>query len=65
MMDIEQLVARGVQGDEVALGSLYRAYHQRMKVICQRIVGDHQVAEELAHDAFLLAFTKMNQLRNP
>ena len=65
LMDIEQLVARGVQGDEVALGSLYRAYHQRMKVICQRIVGDHQVAEELAHDAFLLAFTKMNQLRNP
>ena len=64
-MDIEQLVARGVQGNEVALGSLYRAYHQRMKVICQRIVGDHQVAEELAHDAFLLAFTKMNQLRNP
>ena len=65
LMDIEQLVARGVQGDEVALGSLYRAYHQRMTVICQRIVGDRQVAEELAHDAFLLAFAKMNQLRNP
>lgn len=65
LMDIEQLVARGVQGDEAALGSLYRAYHQRMTVICQRIVGDRQVAEELAHDAFLLAFAKMNQLRNP
>ena len=64
-MDIEQLVARGVQGDEAALGSLYRAYHQRMTVICQRIVGDRQVAEDLAHDAFLLAFAKMNQLRNP
>lgn len=65
LMDIEQLVARGVQGDEAALGSLYRAYHQRMTVICQRIVGDRQVAEKLAHDAFLLAFAKMNQLRNP
>ena len=65
LMDIEQLVARGVQGDEAALGSLYRAYHQRMTAICQRIVGDHQVAEELAHDAFLLAFAKMEQLRNP
>ena len=65
LMDIEQLVARGVQGDEAALGSLYRAYHRRMTAICQRIVGDHQVAEELAHDAFLLAFAKMEQLRNP
>lgn len=64
-MDIEQLIERGRQGDEAALGSLYGAYHRRMTAICQRIVGDHQVAEELAHDAFLLAFTKMEQLRNP
>ena len=34
-------------------------------MICQRIVGNQQVAEELAHDAFLLAFAKMDQLRNP
>ena len=34
-------------------------------MICQRIVDNRQVAEELAHDAFLLAFAKMDQLRNP
>ena len=64
-MDIEHLIERGRQGDEAALESLYGAYHRRMTAICQRIVGDRRVAEELAHDAFLLAFTKMEQLRNP
>ena len=37
-MDIEQLIERGRQGDETAMGSLYRAYHQQMTMICQRIV---------------------------
>ena len=64
-MDIEQLIERGRRGDEAALGSLYEAYHRRMTAICQRIVGDRRVAEELAHDAFLLAFAKMDQLSNP
>ena len=65
MKDEIQLIERGRQGDEAALGSLYRAYHQQMTVICQRIVDNRQVAEELAHDAFLLAFAKMDQLHNP
>lgn len=65
LMDIKGIIERGRQGDETALGSLYRAYHRQMTMICQRIVGNQQVAEELAHDAFLLAFAKMDQLRNP
>ena len=64
-MDIEELIERGRLGDEVALGSLYKTYHQHMTGICQRIVGNHEVAEELAHDAFLLAFAKMDQLHHP
>ena len=65
MKDEIQLIERGRQGNEAALGSLYKAYHRQMTGICQRIVGNRQVAEELAHDAFLLAFAKMDQLRNP
>ena len=65
MKDEIQLIERGRQGDEAVLGSLYRAYHRRMTGICQRIVDNRQVAEELAHDAFLLAFAKMDQLHNP
>ena len=64
-MDIEELIERGRLGDEVARGSLYKTYHQHMTGICQRIVGNHEVAEELAHDAFLLAFAKMDQLHHP
>lgn len=63
-MDIEEFIERGRQGDEDALGSLYKAYHRQMTGICQRIVGNRQVAEELAHDAFLLAFAKLDQLHN-
>lgn len=65
LMDIEKIIEKGKQGDEAALGSLYQAYHQRMTEICRRIVGDRRVAEELAHDAFLLAFAKIDSLRNP
>ena len=64
-MDIEQLIERGRQGDENALGILYRTYYRKLTGICQRIVGDRRVAEELSHDAFLLAFAKMDSLRNP
>ena len=46
-MDIEHLIERGRRGDEAALGSLYGAYHRRMTAICQRIVGDRRVAEEV------------------
>ena len=64
-MDIEKLIKQGRRGDETALRGLYRTYYQRMARICQRIVGDRRVAEELSHDAFLLAFAKMDSLRNP
>ena len=57
-MDIEKLIEQGRRGDETALRGLYRTYYQRMARICQRIVGDRRVAEELSHDAFLLAFAK-------
>lgn len=65
LMDIEKIIEQGRQGDEAALGRLYQAYHRRMTEICRRIVGDRRVAEELAHDAFLLAFAKIDSLRNP
>ena len=65
MKDEIQLIERGRHGDETALGSLYKAYHRQMTGICQRIVGNRQISEELAHDAFLLAFAKINQLHDP
>ena len=64
-MDIEKLIEQGIQSDKAALERLYEAYHGRMTKLCQRIVDNRQTAEELAHDALLLAFAKMDSLRDP
>ena len=64
-MDIEQLIERARQGDETAFAALYAAYRQRMEAICCRIVGRRDLAEELTHDAFVLAFAKLDALKSP
>lgn len=64
-MEIEELINRGLQGDEKALNQLYNIYSHKMVGICVKIVGNRMIAEELAHDAFILAISKLNQLQNP
>ena len=64
-MDIEELVKRGLNGDQQALSLLYNAYSHKMEKVCVKAVGDHMIAQELTHDAFILAFSKLHQLQNP
>lgn len=64
-MEIEELINRGLQGDEKAINQLYSIYSHKMVGICVKIVGNRMIAEELAHDAFILAISKLNQLQNP
>lgn len=64
-MKIEELINRGLLGDEKALNQLYSIYSHKMVGICVKIVGNRMIAEELAHDAFLLAIAKLDQLQNP
>ena len=64
-MDIEELINKGLKGDEKSLNQLYSIYSHKMVGICVKIVGNHMIAEELAHDAFILAISKLNQLQNP
>lgn len=64
-MGIEELINRGRKGDEKALYHLYNTYSHKMVRICVKIVGNRMIAEELAHDAFILAFAKLDQLQNP
>ena len=63
--EIEELVNRGLNGDQQALSLLYNAYSHKMEKVCVKVVGDHMIAQELVHDAFILAFSKLNQLQNP
>lgn len=64
-MDIESDIKQALNGDRQAITRLYNAYSHKVLGICYNIVGNRVVAEELAHDAFVLAFSKLDNLRNP
>lgn len=64
-MDIEHVIEAALAGDQQAIAKLYNAYSHKVLGICYNIVGNRAVAEELSHDAFVLAFSKLDHLRNP
>ena len=63
-MEITRLIERCRQGDEEALGELYKAYAQRMRGVCRRYIRDEQAVEDVLHDAFVIIFTSFDRLRD-
>ena len=63
-MEITRLIERCKQGDEDALGELYRAYAQQMRGVCRRYINDEQTVDDVLHDAFLIIFTSFDRLRD-
>jgi len=64
-MDMERVIGAALAGDQRAIARLYNAYSHKVLGICYNVVGNRAVAEELAHDAFVLAFSKLDHLRAP
>jgi len=64
-MDMERVIGAARAGDQQAIAKLYNAYSHKVLGICYNVVGNRAVAEELSHDAFVLAFSKLDHLRNP
>ena len=64
-MDITELIENGMQGDGRALTALYGLYVGKVVEVCNVIVKDRMVAEEIANDAMLLAFKSLDKLREP
>lgn len=64
-MEMERVIGTALAGDQQAIARLYNAYCHKVLGICYNVVGNRAVAEELAHDAFVLAFSKLDHLRNP
>jgi len=64
-MNQEELISRCRQGDREAMGLLYTAMHDSLLALCRRYVADNSTAEDLLHDAFLLIFTKIGDVRSP
>ena len=63
-MEITKLIEQCRQGDEDALGELYKAYARQMRDVCRRYISDEQTVEDVLHDAFVIIFTSFDRLRD-
>lgn len=65
-MDIETLVKRAKTKDSHALETLYSMYYPKMIGLCIKITKeDEDTAKDLVHDAFVLAFSSIQNLNIP
>ena len=65
-MDIETLVKRTKTKDSHALETLYSMYYPKMLGLCIKITKeDEDTAKDLVHDAFILAFSSIQNLNIP
>ncbi len=62
---MEQLIEQAKTGDRQSLNMLYSRYRQRSFAICCHITRDKELSEELVDDAFLIAFSRLDQLNDP
>ena len=65
MTEMEQLVELAREGNAQAQNALYCRYKNRSLAVCRRITHDNELSEELANDAFLIAFDKLDCLKEP
>ena len=64
-MEQYTVVERAKEKDAKAFDILYRAYRPKMAGICMNIVKeDSTVVDDLVHDAFILAFVSLGNLRD-
>src|SRR5579859_4223299 len=61
----EELVLGAVLGNPRAFDELVRRFRGAMIFIAQRELGSREVAEDVAQEAFLLAFEALPQLQDP
>lgn len=58
-------IQRAAYGDTDAQAWLYNRYSKAMFNICTRMTGNTAYAEDVLHDAFILAFKNIQQLKQP
>ena len=62
-MNHQQLVTRARSGDIDAFERLYSSFHESLKSYLFRLTASRNDAEDLAHDAFIKAFSNINQFK--
>ena len=60
-----ELVRRAQRGDSDAFQSLYVAYSKRILNYLFRMTGSRSAAEDLAQDTFVMAFRKIDTVKDP
>lgn len=63
-MDLPQLVEDAKSGDSKAFGSLYEACLPSVKRICAKLIDDASAIDDIAQDAFVVAFVSINKLND-
>lgn len=64
-MDTAQLVRQSQSGDSEALGLLYNLYAPSMMKVIEAYVHNHDVAQDILHDGFIIAFSALDKLMKP
>jgi RNA polymerase sigma-70 factor, ECF subfamily len=64
-MQDSELIQAVRAGDREAFGRLVERYQAAIYRLCHGVTGNAPDAEELAHDAFVEAYLKLHQLRDP
>lgn len=64
-MDIVQLVKRTQSGDIEAFGLLYNLYAPSMMKVIEACVHNHDIAQDILHDGFIIAFSALDKLMKP
>jgi RNA polymerase sigma factor (sigma-70 family) len=62
---VGELVARARSGDRTALGELYTEFADRIYGFCFTLLRDREQAADATQDTFVLAFQRIDQLRDP
>lgn len=60
-----ELVETVLAGDRGAYAALVRRYERTVTAVAWRVLGDREAAEEAAQDAFVTAYQKLSDLRQP
>lgn len=63
-MELRTIIARCKQGDSDAFGILYCSYYEKLKAVCLHYVPNESVADDLLHDAFVLIFSRIGNLKD-
>lgn len=64
-MDLTESVRRAAAGDRNAFGELVRRYERLVLGIAWNRLRDYQAAQDVAQDAFLIAFRQLTSLKDP